>query len=291
MDISIITTQHDVEMANELSHTYMVLQWLCREDPQYKGHWCNIKREFDDAYVILDNGANEGKLCSGMELINTAYDILADEIICPDVYKDANKTVEKTKEFLNEYYEKYLNNKINVMAVLQGNTEQSFMDCYNAFLDDNRIGIIGVGYRNLMEAFKPQIDKFDWDSVNINNHYLKDNLNEDCYYYTLSRLYFLKNKVNYKTIKEKGKHFHLLGLYNPAELGFYKRVLQDNMSFIRGNDSACLSQAAQAKVRFNKSFGVYNKPKTLLNFDKRLSSSEKIIFNENLNILREWLRF
>jgi len=288
-DIAIISPVYDLELSDEMSHLYMVLSWLCKEDPQYKSHFSNIKRNYNDAYVILDNGMNENKMSSDSEIISTAYEINADEIICPDAYLNADETIKRTKTFLDTHYDKYIKDKFNVMAVLQGFDNDSFLKCYNEFLKDERISFLGVGYRNLMKPFKNEIE--NWKPSGINTEMLKQELTNDCYCYTMSRLYFLKNILNFDALKENDKSIHLLGIYNPVELSFYKTIFNDKeLLYIRGCDSASPCQAAQANIPFDKQFGVKDKPKALLDFDRRMDGNVNRLAKYNINIMKDWVK-
>jgi len=292
MDYAIITTAKDVELSSRLSHLYMVLAWLCKEDPQYKAYFINAKQRYNDSYTILDNGANENKLCEPEEIINVAYDLFADEIIAPDVYGDYVGTKDKTQEFLSKYYDKYLKDKFNIMGVIQGDTEESFLNCFNYYLNEPKIGVIGIGYRNLLKPFKSkmiEVTDETWNEIGIDNvPFLKSKLTEDTFYYTLSRIYFLK-KYEDLIYSLKDKKIHLLGLTNPYEMSLYNKIFsQKFLNKIRGCDSACLSQAAQASVIFNKEYGVIQKPKNILDFHEGLSTSQRFIFEENLKIFKKW---
>jgi len=294
MDIATITTAKDLDLSNSFSHLYMVLSWLCKEDPLYKSYWMNIHRNYKDAYVILDNGANENKLSSDMEIINVAYDISADEIITPDVYQDTNLTIEKTNKFLETYYDKYIRNKFKVMSVLQGRTKDEFLKCFEHFINDPRINVLGVGYRNLMQPFKDDMSKMsneEWTNIGVQNiQILRNNVTEDTFYYTLSRVYFLRKILDCNKLTSANKKIHLLGLMNPYELSLYKKVFNnDTLDLIRGCDSACLSQAAQAGVLFAIDYGVRQKPKAILDFETGLTSHQKILFNQNLDTVKRWL--
>ena len=295
MEIATIAPAYDLELSDRISHTFMALQFLCKTNPQYRSYFSNIKRNYNDAYVILDNNANEGCLCSGIELINTAYDIFADEMVCPDEYHNAKETINKTKAFLDEHYDKHIKNKFNTMAVLQGETEEDFLTCYNEFINDDRINILGVGYRNLKKPFGDKMNKLtpeQWIKDGVSDfHLLKRELTEDTLFYTLSRIFFLRNILNYKMLHDKNKKLHMLGLYNPYELSLYKKCLSEyQLGFIRGCDSAAACQAAQAGVVFDKHFGVKDKPKKLLNFEDRLSSDKRIIAEHNILVMKEWAR-
>jgi hypothetical protein len=290
MQIATIAPIYNLELCDSFSHLYLVLQFLCAEDPQYKSYFTNIKKKYGDAYVILDNNANEGCLCEDTALLSTAKEINADEIVCPDVYEDADNTIKITQRFLDTYHYKYIENNFNTMAVLQGKDKKSFLKCYNEFVEDPRVNFLGVGYRNLMKPFRDEIDSVKWP---MDTKYLKEKLNEDCYYYTLSRLYFLKYILDFEQLKMYNKSLHLLGSYNPFEMKFYNEELftKEQLKFIRGWDSACCTQAAQAGVVFDNTYGVVDKPKAILGFDKHIDSATKQMVELNIQTIKEWIGY
>ena len=77
MKLATITPVYDLDLCKETSNLYLVLSWLCQQNPEYKSYWINLD---SDAYKILDNGANEGKLSDDLDILNLAMDIDADEI-------------------------------------------------------------------------------------------------------------------------------------------------------------------------------------------------------------------
>ena len=293
MKQAVIAPVYDLDLSSRLSHLYLILSWLCKKDPQYKSYWNNIKRKHLDAYIILDNGANEQQLSNNLELITLANDINVDEIVAPDVYHDYLGTQEKTKGFLNEYYDKYIKNRFNIMAVVQGKTKENFIDCFNSFINDDRINIIGIGYKNLKLPFEDDmllLSTEDWFNLGITNiQQLKDNLSTETYFYTLSRIFFLKKII--KVIElPKNKKIHLLGLWNPKEIHLYQQVFSnEELDKIRGCDSASPCQAAQSKILFNEEYGVKNKPQVLLKFEERLSTEERNLAEKNIEIMKKWI--
>lgn len=290
---AIIPPIHDLDLADSLSNLYLVLSWLCLQDEGYRNHWIDLKKN-KDCYIILDNGANEGKLSNDDELIKLACDMGINEVVTPDVYLDWYGTVDKTKNFLIKYHDTLKKNNINTMSVLQGKTEEEFNSCFDAFVSDNRVNILGVGYRNLMLPFRNKMEAMtddDWIKIGVSEiKHLRDVLEPDTFYYTLSRLYFLTMVVDYNKLGLYNKKIHLLGLMNPYELSILTRCLSEKeMSFIRGCDSAAPVQAAQANVIFDVSFGVVKKPKALLDFEKKLENDEKALAIKNIEIMKGWL--
>jgi len=295
MKVAIITPVYNPEPSHEFSHLYMILAQLCKRDPQYKNYWTNIKNIHKDAYVLLDNGCNENEPVTDLEILGLAADMGVQEIVAPDEYLKGPETVAKTMKFLDNYYNKYIKNNFKVMAVLQGTNRGNFLLSYRAFINDPRIDILGVGYRNLYEPFVSDMKSMNykaWETFGIKDAVnLICQLDEKTFHYTMSRLYFLKKYNVLQDVVTLGKQIHLLGLYNPYELSLYKQVFtEEELKSIRGCDSAAPIQAAQAGVVFNKDYGVKTKPKAILDGEKRLTESEKELVKQNIEIMKEWVK-
>lgn len=290
MKLAIITPIPHLSESEPCSNIFMVLGHLLK-NPLYRDYYNNLRNINSDAYVLCDNSANEGFMLKGQELLNLAESVNANEIIAPDKYHDAKTTMDETFSFLNNFYDEGIAGKFNVMAVPQGNTIEEYLECYEAFVADKRINVIGVGYRNLIPALMQQIfDMTDEMLLSIPNiEQLTESLEDNCYNYTLSRLYFFLNYVKFKSLAYHKKSIHLLGLYNPYELKLLNQCLSKNqLKHIRSCDSAAPWQAAQVGVRFNEKYGTTIKPKMFLDFDMKSDGWQKAAYEHNIKLLRKW---
>lgn len=293
MKLALITPIPYLEESLKVTSTHMVLAHMLGDDTYYN-FYKNLKSKQPESFIICDNSANEGFMYKDMELIELAKDVNADEIIAPDKYHDGLVTLQETKKFLDTYYEKHLKDKFSIMAVPQGKTIDEYLTCFFEFVKDPRINTIGVGYRCLIPAVADDIFAMGNDdlaeNLKIKNiESLFSNLEDNCFNYTLSRLYFLVNLVNYKKIKYYKKKIHLLGLYNPYELKLINNALtKSQFQIVRSCDSAAPWQAAQAGVVFNKEYGVLTKPKAYLNFDQVLDPTQFDMFKQNLDLFCAW---
>lgn len=291
MKLILISPFEYLNESTRISNHHMVLGHLL-SNQKYKNFYKNIKKEQPDSFVICDNSANEGYMLKGQELISLAAEINADEIIAPDKYHDAETTYKETMSFLDDYYDDYLKNNYKVMAVPQGDTLEDYYDCYCAFVDDERIDTIGIGYRNLIPAVMDNIADMNKYDFNISDEMwsaLNNHLEDNCFNYTMSRLWFLRMLVKFKKLAIRNKQIHLLGLYNPYEIKILNTALKKaEKKRIRSCDSAAPWQAAQASVVFNKNYGVVTKPKEYVDFEQLLTDDQMVIFNQNINLIKEW---
>lgn len=297
MNVALIAPINNLDLSAWFSDYHMVLAWLCLQEDKYRLHYKKLREVSQDAYIILDNGANEKKLIGGLTLMDLAKSIGASEVIAPDVYLNGPETFKQSSEFLNLFWGDCHNNGIKVMVVPQGRDRKDLLDCYVAFLVDHRTDVLGIGYRNLYEAFKGEMETLtpsDWEvqcrvPAHI-IHTLKTNLTDETFYYTLSRIYFIKKYVNMLRLSFLGKKLHLLGCYNPFEISLYKMCFtKEELQLIRSIDTAAPFQAAQMGVHYNENFGVVNKPKAYLDFTIPLTDDGVNLSIENIKMMEKWL--
>jgi hypothetical protein len=292
MKLAIITPiPHLNDFPND-SNFVMVLGHLLK-NRKYSKYYKDLKKEHPDTYILCDNSANEGYMIKGKELISLATKINANEIIAPDKYHDAEITKSETIKFLDEHYEKDLRDRFNVMAVPQGDTLIKYTDCYNTFINDPRINTIGIGYRTLIPALMKDIyltTPHYWEQMGVNEiRLLADSLEDNCFNYTMSRLFFIRHFVNFIELNNKSKQIHLLGLYNPIELKLINKAFSKReLTSIRSCDSAAPWQAAQANVIFNEHYGVSSKPKAYLDFEYKCDNWQRAAYEHNIKLLRKW---
>jgi hypothetical protein len=92
-------------------------------------------------YIVLDNGAAEGKLVSNsmlLEWVDEYQDVL-NEVVAPDVLYDFESTKNLTEDFVNE-----LNDDINVMGVAQGSSWPEVFQCIEWMAQHPRITTLGI---------------------------------------------------------------------------------------------------------------------------------------------------
>jgi hypothetical protein len=122
---------------------HMVLHPLC-EIEEYWDFYTRV-----EGFKILDNGAAEGgRLPDAEELLKTAFQLRADEIIAPDVYGDCNRSLTLLRMFM-PIAENY-----HVMAVLQSSTWPEFDQIfhYAMHLGASSLGLPRVMCRKLGPA-------------------------------------------------------------------------------------------------------------------------------------------
>lgn len=98
-------------------------------------------------YIVLDNGAAEGELVDNETLLRLAGILDADEIVAPDVMRDAAGTVAETGRFLMWYKQAIETGRYSarkVMAVVQGTHLEEFKKCAHAYAMNEIVTTIGI---------------------------------------------------------------------------------------------------------------------------------------------------
>jgi hypothetical protein len=135
--------------------------------PAYVPAIANVRRRGD--YIIMDNGAAEGKPLPSRQ-INTYADMIgANEIVLPDALGDANVTLAKTRHFLRVNYLP----KMKYMAVVQGTTPKEIQNLILQYDPDDRITTLGIP-RDMMtrlESKSARIDLANWICTNFPNRF------------------------------------------------------------------------------------------------------------------------
>lgn len=92
-----------------------------------------------EGYKILDNGIVEGRQYTGTELHHMAYQVGADCIVIPDLFRNADATIRMARDF-----RRHCNPELDYMAVLQGLDLRDVMRCLNHFSEQEWITHIGL---------------------------------------------------------------------------------------------------------------------------------------------------
>jgi hypothetical protein len=159
-------------------------------------------------HVILDNSAAEGDLVSEELLIQLTKEILPTEVVAIDYLFDSEKTLSALDSFYDLMVKNNLQGKVKIHAVAQGNSPESYMECYLRMLNDKRVDVIGLSKISVPKSFCGLTDS---NSVSVN------------------RIFLIKKLHSLGLIK---KPLHCLGMRNITEFKAYK-----NINNIRSTDS------------------------------------------------------
>jgi hypothetical protein len=117
------------------SDYYLLLAQI--EDTTYRREYAGLPMK---SYVILDNGAAEGKLVKDELLLQEAAHYGADEIVIPDVMYDGEATLERAREFILSHD----TSGLHYMVVTQGKNLEEVLTTTSKILDEFPDATIGI---------------------------------------------------------------------------------------------------------------------------------------------------
>jgi len=106
---------------------YQLLLPQHRDDPLYHNYY-RWRRACGD-FLILDNGACEGKLATAVQLMDMATRYMVNEVVIPDTLLDGDATVQQAYKFevVTRQWPQF-----RYMAVAQGQTYEGLLTCIDA---------------------------------------------------------------------------------------------------------------------------------------------------------------
>lgn len=107
-------------------------------------------------YVILDNGIAEGRPCNPAELSTVASKIGAQELVAPDILRDAPKTLSMVERYVRDYS----SDSLKHMAVLQGKRMLEYQTLVEEFENLPTIGVLGIP-RHMLETLESKACRID----------------------------------------------------------------------------------------------------------------------------------
>lgn len=147
MQMASIVPQNFLELAAE-AEFHMALAHLIGETG-YEKYTEFFKNRKANSFCILDNGVIEGSPMPIEVILEKATMINADEIVLPDVYKDADKTflmIDEAIKYIEQKYGDVDQCPFRLMAVPQGDTNESWLACAERIIScfTHKIDTIGI---------------------------------------------------------------------------------------------------------------------------------------------------
>lgn len=255
----------------------LVLYHLFESNERYKQYYLNIRKQYPERLMILDNSAYEfyiqGKVCDFDKLVECIILLKPNYYILPDTLMNYSETISKSSNFLNKYNEVIdhkTNGKSRPMAVLQGNCIEEFEQCIDKYID---LGIkaIAIPFHN---SFYCDL----WNGYDM-HPFLKvyKQVNKDIEY-AAGRVHLIK-KIN----AHIGSHFewiHMLGSHCPYEKYVVNESVVNSMDtgypVKCGYEGYLLGQEPQ-------------KPNIIIDdfFEEDLSEQQKTIIAQNVKIFHQ----
>jgi hypothetical protein len=157
VEVAIISPRSMVREFSTRSKWQLALAQHVLADKEYARFFWERSEAGD--YVICDNGTAEGERVTNEQLLEAAQIIAADEVILPDVWRDARATIKAVEEALLTSLRQF-----NVMAVPQGMSAFEWLYCLFELLNIPEIDVIGLP-KNLDKVFPDLLGSDESETV------------------------------------------------------------------------------------------------------------------------------
>lgn len=124
----------------------------------YGGMYMRLARLGD--FVVLDNGIAEGQPSPPESLMAQAATLGAQEVVAPDVMKDANATIKAVEDF----FKLERPARFQYMAVVQGEKVEDFFKCADVFASIESINTLGIP-RHMLTTLNQKAARIDFAYV------------------------------------------------------------------------------------------------------------------------------
>jgi len=226
--------------------------------PKYREYCLDWRMRHPDQYLILDNGAWEGHLVAGAELIQIAKDLQANEVVAPDVVDDPEATLKHLGEFVPMAHSEGLKVQVALQGLQYKAYENMVLKAFDLQVDSFGM-TIGPIYK---------VDKFDLFTGN----WATDS--------EWTRLRLVQKLSS--TFEELRGRFHLLGCNNPWCLQSYG----DEINTL--DTSIAVTLARQFVSIHSKGSMIFPKPVgPNLAFEGKISNSIREMVRENMRGIKK----
>lgn len=165
MKVALIPPKGLYHVAEESDIAMMLALDVCISDPNYVPAFDGLE------FRILDNGLAEGFQMASRELLGMCSEYNVSEVVVPDTYKDAKRTLVQARAFFKQH-EKELGD-LQTMVVLQGKTYEELRELAIE-LDGLPVTTIGIP-RHLLDTTSQsavRIDMAHWIEKHFEGRFL-----------------------------------------------------------------------------------------------------------------------
>lgn len=272
MKIAIISPTKFLETYSSLGEIHMCLAHEAIKNSTYANFFAAQRAA--GKWVLMDNGAHEGIRVIGQELVNLCKIVNPSCVIMPDVLDNYEDTKKDTLEFYEKHANDILNLDIDLMAVPQGKTFAEFLDNYKTFTALKNVNFIGISYTILFNDI-PGYEKIILSGKNKTEQQ------------KLRRASLIKYLQENNIINVNKKH-HLLGLSDPTEFDFYRKIDGTISSEIHSCDTTSAFTMGYANRIIDSIVGVVGeREKSLEDFNSQdtLNATQDACIRHNINVI------
>lgn len=189
---------------------HLVLAQLYKSSEPYRLFYRECKKKGD--FIIMDNGAAEnGQSIDSEDLYLLALELRPNVLVCPDVLRDADKTMVTTNRFLDAHAKSLIDHRIQLMAVPQGSTRKEWYDNFVWFDADPDVRWLGIS-KYVAGAFPTRLDALEL---------IKHSVSKKCH------LLGMADDVNVIKEEKKFKFVRSTDTAVPVKLGMQLKSLEE----------------------------------------------------------------
>jgi hypothetical protein len=259
-----------------VSDYHLVLAHIVESNDEYRDFY--KKRSEEGDFITLDNSSYEigDDHYTPSDLIELAEEVGASEVMAPEHYLDADKTIEKAGAFLEEFRAKVGPN-LGVICTAHGKDLDDIIRCHDELI---KLGTDTIGLSCRLDCELPsysRVSELIEEETNISM------------IRSLKRVGIVVEIMTRRHVSKKLKAYHLLGLNHPRELQMYYHIKRAGLN-IRSNDSSAAFLAGLNEIVFSRQ---YLKLPVSLDFDLdiEMSNDQVETIDTNIDILTEYARF
>lgn len=249
---------------------HLTLPHLYDSHPRYVDFYRDAANR--GATILQDNSIFELKeSLTGKFLMESAGAVSATYVMVPEVLRDGIASLEKMNVFFEEIGDAEKRNLF--AACVQGKNYDEVAKHYRALATDNRIDLIAI--------------PFNFEFGSRDNPLAGEGVRQAGFY-----RFSIICRLMADNIWNSNKKHHLLGLFNPIELAYYRRALsKDQYDSIESNDSSSCFWHSLHGVKYSRKHGLlYRKIESHVDFDVGFEFKEQYsLFSRNRGIILDFI--
>jgi len=237
-----------------------ILPYFYKRYPKYKEFMDNYK-----GMTICDNGLFEGETYTIQDQIQLIKDTNCTIYIVQDEWNDSILTLKNAKYWMSLKNNGSLDEKLNLMVVIQGKTFGEMEVLYQQCVD--------LGYRHF--AFNHSSMAYQKEVESLDNELTKAKV---------GRINLIRRLWNKNIIKEH-HWIHLLGASDITEFGYYEKALPGIVNSI--DTSNPIIKGIEKEIYNEENIKIKSTSKMEKYFDKELEDEQNICILTNIELFKK----
>ena len=248
-----------LEKSLEYNDYQYILPYFYKRYPKYKEFMDNY-----DGMTICDNGLFEGETYTIQEQIQLIKDTKCTIYIVQDEWNDSLLTLKNAKYWMSLKNNGSLDEKLNLMVVIQGKTFGEMEILYQQCVD---LGYKYFAFNHSSIAYQKEIESLDNELTKAK----------------VGRINLIRRLWNKNIIKES-HWIHLLGASDITEFSYYKQALPSVVDSI--DTSNPIIKGIEKEIYKGDNMKIKSSSKMESYFDKELEDQQEFCIFENIKIFK-----